>query len=224
METPTKEEKIELGSTLKTSFFVSYLILFGYTCITLIEAIRTPFVHVRHIMNLETTVSLVAGLAYGFFSTEIQKENPDLNYISKIRYVDWMITTPMILLVLLLFYNPKSASIDYKTFIAIVGLNAGMLASGYYGETGDLTRTQGSALGFAFFVALLGLIYNCCIPKGSNLAVFGLFSVIWTLYGLNYMIKDEETKNTFYNILDVISKALFGIVLWLYFGHILDFS
>jgi hypothetical protein len=38
------------------------------------------------------------------------------------------------------------------------------------------------------------------------------------------MIKDEETKNTFYNILDVISKALFGIVLWLYFGHILDFS
>ncbi len=225
MEPSSKEEKkIELGSTLKTSFFVSYLILFGYTCITLIEAIRTPFVHVRHIMNLETTVSLVAGLVYGYFNTEVQKERPDLSYISKIRYVDWMITTPLILLVLLLFYNSKSASVDYTTYGTIVALNAGMLASGYYGETGDLTRMQGSALGFAFFVALLGVIYSCCIPKGSNLAVFGIFSILWALYGVNYMIEDEETKNTFYNILDVMSKAIFGIILWLYFGHILHFS
>ncbi len=223
METPSKE-KIELGSTLKTSFFVSYLILFGYTCITLIEAIRTPFVHVRHIMNLETTVSLVAGLVYSYFNTEIHKETPDLKYISKVRYVDWMITTPMILLVLLLFYNPKSASVDYKTYSTIVAFNAGMLASGYYGETGALTRTQGSVIGFAFFAALLYLIYSCCIPQGSNLAVFGIFAVIWSLYGVNYMIEDEETKNIYYNILDVVSKALFGIVLWLYFGHILHFS
>ncbi len=224
METEPKKEKIELGSTFKTSFFVSYLILFGYTCITLIEAIRTPFVQVRHIMNLETTVSLIAGLVYGYFNTEIQKESPDLKYISKIRYVDWMITTPMILLVLLLFYNPKAASVDYKTYSAIVALNAGMLASGYYGETGTLTRTQGSVLGFAFFAALLALLYSCCIPKGSNLAVFGIFAIIWSLYGVNYMIEDEETKNTIYNFLDVASKALFGIVLWLFFGHILDFS
>jgi bacteriorhodopsin len=223
METPTKE-KIELGSTFKTSFFVSYLILFGYTCITLIEAIRTPFVHVRHIMNLETTVSLVAGLVYGYFNTEVQKENPDLKYISKIRYVDWMITTPMILLVLLLFYNTKSASVDYKTYSMIVALNAGMLGSGYYGETGGLTRIQGTLLGFAFYITLLALIYTCCIPKGSNLAVFGIFAVIWSLYGVNYMLEDEETKNTIYNILDVVSKALFGIILWLFFGHILDFS
>lgn len=216
-------EKIELGSTLKTSFFVSYLVLFGYTCITLIEAIRTPYVQVRHIMNLETTVSLVAGLVYGYFNTEIQKDKPDLEYISRIRYVDWMITTPMILLVLLLFYNPKAGSVDYKTFGGIVALNTGMLMSGYYGETGALTKLQGGGLGFVFFAALLYLIYSCCIPKSSNITVFAIFSVIWTLYGVNFYLVNEETKNTNYNILDVMSKALFGIVLWLYFGNILDF-
>jgi bacteriorhodopsin len=216
-------EKIELGSTLKTSFFVSYLVLFGYTCITLIEAIRTPYVHVRHIMNLETTVSLVAGLVYGYFNTEIQKENPDLEYISRIRYVDWMITTPMILLVLLLFYSSKAASVDYKTYGAVLALNAGMLMSGYYGETGALTKIQGGGLGFVFFAALLYLIYSCCIPKTSNITVFAIFSVIWALYGVNFYVVNEETKNINYNILDVASKALFGIVLWLYFGHILDF-
>lgn len=220
---PKPKEKIELGSTLKTSFFVSYLVLFGYTMITLIEAIRTPFVHVRHIMNLETTVSLVAALVYSLFNTEVQKENPDLTYIAKIRYVDWMITTPMILLVLLLFYNPKAGSVDYKTFGGILALNAGMLMSGYAGETGSLSKFQGGGLGFLFFTALLWLIYSCCIPKGSNITVFAIFSAIWTLYGLNFYLENEETKNTYYNILDVMSKALFGIILWLYFGNILDF-
>ena len=222
LETP-KPEKIELSSTLKSSFFVSYLVLFGYTVITLIEAIRTPYVHVRHIMNLETTVSLVAGLVYGYFNTEIQKDKPDLTYISKVRYIDWMITTPMILLVLLLFYNVKESAVDAKTFAAILTLNAGMLGSGYYGEEGTLSKPQGSLLGFVFFAALIYMIYSCCIPKGSNLTVFAIFTVLWSLYGVNYMISNEETKNINYNALDVCSKALFGIVLWLYFGHILKF-
>jgi bacteriorhodopsin len=226
METPEIKptEKIELGSTLKTSFFVTYLILFGYTCVTLIEAIRTPFVHVRHIMNLETTVSFVAGLVYTYFNAEVQKENPDLSYIAQIRYVDWMITTPMILLVLLLFYNPKAASVDYKVFGGVLALNAGMLMSGYAGETGALTKIQGGGLGFLFYAALLYLVYTCCIPKSSNITVFAIFSVIWTLYGINFYLENEETKNTYYNVLDMMSKALFGIVLWLYFGNILDFK
>lgn len=192
--------------------------------ITLIEAIRTPFVQVRHIMNLETTVSLVAGLVYGYFNTEVQKENPDLTYISTIRYVDWAITTPMILLVLLLFYNTKVGSVDYRTFGFIVALNAGMLASGYAGESGALSRVAGGGLGFLFFGALLYLIYSCCIPKGSDKTVFAFFALIWALYGVNFYLENEETKNINYNILDVMSKAIFGIALWLYYGNILDFK
>jgi hypothetical protein len=35
---------------------------------------------------------------------------------------------------------------------------------------------------------------------------------------------DEEEKNIAYNVLDIISKAVFGVVLWMYFGHVLSFK
>jgi hypothetical protein len=37
------------------------------------------------------------------------------------------------------------------------------------------------------------------------------------------MIEDEETKNISYNTLDIFAKAVFGIILWLYFGKVLKF-
>lgn len=217
-----KSEKKVYSATLRNTFLSSYLILMGYTGLTLIEAIRTPFAHVRHIMNIETTVSIVAGLVYGLFNEEMKKDAVDLKKISELRYVDWSITTPLILLALLLFYNENS-SIDYTTYAKLVGLNAGMLATGYLGETGTLSKPVGLVSGFVFYMALLYLFYTCCVPKKSNQTVFWVFAVIWTLYGVNYMFEDEETKNIGYNILDVASKALFGVVLWLYFGHILKF-
>ena len=55
------------------------------------------------------------------------------------------------------------------------------------------------------------------------MAVFVIFSIIWTGYGVAYLL-DEEEKNIAYNILDVTSKAIFGVVLWMYFGRVLSFA
>ena len=218
---PTKEIKV-LSDTTKNTFFTSYLFLFGYTIITLIEAIRTPSVNVRHIMNIETAVSLVAGMVYSYFNEEIKKPGVDLKKITQVRYVDWSITTPLILLVILLFYNGEGA-IDYKTYLGIIGLNAGMLYSGYLGEAGAIGKMTGGILGFLFFGAMLTLFYSCCVPGKANPVVFWLFAAIWTLYGVAYYIEDEETKNICYNVLDVIAKALFGVVLWSYYGKVLKY-
>lgn len=212
----------EISETTKNTFFTSYLVLFGYTVITLVEAIRTPSTQVRHIMNIETAVSMVAGLVYSYFNEEVRKPGVDLKKITQIRYVDWSITTPLILLVLLLFYNGNSP-VDYKTYLGIVGLNAGMLASGYLGETGAVSKMSGGVLGFLFFGAMLALFKTCCVPPTSNSIVFYLFALIWTLYGVAYYIEDEETKNICYNVLDVIAKALFGVVLWSYYGKVLKY-
>lgn len=211
-----------ISETTKNTFFTAYLILFGYTIITLIEAIRTPSVLVRHIMNIETAVSLVAGLVYTYLYAEVQKPAADLNKLTQIRYIDWSITTPLILLSILLFYNGEGA-IDYKTFLGIAGLNAGMLYSGYLGETGGLNHMTSGILGFLFFGAMLTLFYTCCIPGKSNPIVFLIFAAIWALYGVAYYIEDEEVKNISYNVLDITSKALFGIVLWSYFGKVLKY-
>lgn len=218
-----KEAKVEvLSQTTRNTFFSSYLVLFGYTIITLVEAIRTPSVVVRHIMNIETAISLVAGLVYGLFNEEIKKPGVDLKRITQMRYVDWSITTPLILLVILLFYNGEG-TIDYKTYGGLVGLNAGMLLTGYLGETGAMSKMMGGITGFAFFFAMLYLFYTCCIPKNKPQIVFYIFAVIWALYGVVYYLEDEETKNIGYNILDVLAKAIFGVVLWAYYGKVLKF-
>jgi bacteriorhodopsin len=211
-----------LSDTTKNTFFTSYLVLFGYTIITLIEAIRTPSATVRHIMNIETAISLVAGMVYGLLNEEIKKPGIDLKQITQYRYVDWSITTPLILLVILLFYNGEN-SIDYKTYLGIVGLNAGMLYAGYKGETGSWSKNTGGILGFLCFGAMLALFYTCCVPGSKNPIVFYMFALLWTLYGVAYYIEDDETKNISYNILDVLSKAIFGVVLWTYYGKVLKY-
>ena len=220
MEKP-KDIKV-LSETTKNTFFTSYLVLLGYTVITLVEAIRTPSVLVRHIMNIETTISLVAGMVYGYLNEEVRKPGADLKKISQVRYLDWSITTPLILLVLLLFYNGESA-IDYKTYLAIIALNGGMLYSGYLGETGAIHMMTGGIVGFLFLAALLALFYTCCVPSNKNQIVFWMFTFIWALYGVVYYFQDEETKNICYNVLDVIAKALFGVVLWSYYGKVLKY-
>jgi len=216
------EKPQQISEGTKNSFFTSYLVLFGYTIITLIEAIRTPSVLVRHIMNIETAVSLVAGLVYGYFYEEVKKPSPDLQKVMKIRYIDWSITTPLILLSILLFYNGEAA-VDYRTFLGIAILNGGMLYSGYLGETGAISRMTGGVFGFAFFGAMLALFYTCCLPAKASPIVFYVFAAIWALYGVVYYIEDEETKNMWYNVLDITAKALFGVVLWSYFGKVLRY-
>jgi bacteriorhodopsin len=172
-------------------------------------------------MNIETTVSLVAGIAYGIFNEMIKQPTVNLHDITKLRYIDWSITTPLIILVILLFYGGSVHPLA-SVYGSLVLLNWGMLGSGYLGEEGIISRLTGCILGFLFFAAMLTIMYSCCVPSNANPAVFFFFAIIWSFYGFAYLL-DEEKKNIMYNVLDVISKAIFGVILYLYFGKVLTF-
>jgi bacteriorhodopsin len=219
---PDSKPVLKYSTLLNNSFMTTYIVLFGYTAITLIEALRTPCINTRHIMNIETAVSLVAGIVYGTFLDKMKQPNFKLSEIIPMRYMDWMITTPLILLAVVLFYNTKLNSVDYKCYIIIIILNWLMLLFGYLGESKIISSMKGLLLGFFFYTAMLLYMYMYIIPKGCSLAVFIIFAVIWTGYGIAYMLKEEE-KNIAYNILDILSKAVFGVVLWMYFGKVLAF-
>ena len=92
---------------VKFSFTITYILLLTTATITFIEAIRTPIPAVRHVLNLETCISVVAGYFYSIFTGKIdefsQKNKAiDWSEITKTRYIDWSITTPMMLLALCL--------------------------------------------------------------------------------------------------------------------------
>ena len=222
-----KEEKRKnpVQHYVKFSFVLTYILLLTTGTITFIEAIRTQIPAVRHIMNLETAISVIAGYFYSVFVTQIDKfdqdDKPiDWKDISKTRYVDWAITTPLMLLVLcsVLGLN-TNVKVKGLTILSIVALNYMMLYTGYLGEVGQLGRLASMVIGFVPFIIMFSIIFTVFVlPKYvyANYALFTVFVSIWALYGVVYMLS-EEYKNIAMNILECIAKCFVGIGLLMYY-------
>jgi hypothetical protein len=98
-----------------------------------------------------------------------------------------------------------------------------MLTFGYLGETNITSRETGLIGGFIAFFLMFAIIYTKFImPKWSmaNNLLFGLYFVVWSLYGVVYMF-DTQMKNALTNILDLISKCFVGLGLWAYYSKII---
>ena len=210
-------------SIVKFSFMITYIILLTTATITIIEALRTNSPQVRHIFNLETAISVIAGYFYSGFISKINVDRIDYSEISKMRYVDWAITTPLMLLVLTLVLGQNiKQPVKFSFYVVIVILNYIMLTIGYIGELNYLPKLNASILGFIPFIILFYMIYNKFIKGHNSLAnvvMFSLYVVIWSLYGVVYLF-EEELKNIGFNALDLTAKCFVGLGLWAYYTHI----
>lgn len=211
------------------SFQVSYIILLTTTTITFIESIRTNIPMVRHIFNLETCISLVSAYFYSLFLDRLKKfeeQNKKIDWkeIIHLRYIDWMVTTPMMLLVLCgtLAYNNKSHIMLFPITLILL-LNYVMLGCGYLGEINTLDKMSAWSISFLAFFGIFGSIYYYFIhPKQRhvNYILYAFYFIVWSMYGMVYFF-EEETKNICLNILDVFSKCIIGLGIWVYFTKII---
>jgi len=212
-------------SLLKNSFSITYTLLLTTAVITFIEAIRTPNPKIRHILNLETCISCVAGYFYALFIIKVNDKNLDWHEITETRYIDWSITTPMMLLALSLVLSMNSNTvIHFKVIGSIIILNYIMLLFGYLGEIKKLNRNLATLLGFiAFFIMYLIIYVNFVKPKYSkaNYVLFAIYFIVWSMYGVVYLF-DEEYKNMITNILDLTAKCLVGLGLWVYYTNVIQ--
>ena len=213
------------------SFYLTYILLLTTATITFIEALRTPIPRVQHIMNLETCISLIACYFYSMFNDKIKKseetkETVKWKEFTQLRYIDWAITTPIMLLTLslVLSFNSKT-KILLHWFLVSIFFNYMMLYTGYLGETGQLNRNMSQLLGFMAFLITFGVIYIQYMLRFNfdNLVIFGAFLVVWSLYGVAFNFT-ELNKNITYNYLDLISKCFMGIGLWIYYIKIIKFA
>ena len=208
---------------VKFTFYITYAFLVTTATITFIEAMRTKNESVRHILNLETCISVVAAFFYGLFIDKINK--PEINYteINVNRYVDWSITTPIMLLVLILAfaYNLKTKLV-FSDYLVLLVFNYIMLGFGFLGENDYINKNAGLVLGFGGFSALYYFIYVKYIKSKKifdNQILFYAFLILWSLYGVSYLF-DPITRNVGYNILDLLSKCFVGIFFWAYFTKV----
>ena len=214
------------------SFYLTYILLLTTATITFIEALRTKIPAVQHIMNLETCISLVAGYFYSIFINKIKTQHTNkrsINWkeITQLRYIDWAITTPIMLLVLslVLSFNSKT-KIRLHWFLISIFFNYVMLYTGYLGETGKLERMMSQILGFIAFIITYGVIYfQYILPRFNfdNMIIFWSFVIVWAFYGVGFNFT-ELNKNITYNYLDLISKCFIGIGLWIYYTKIIKYA
>jgi len=217
---------------VKFSFMITYILLLTTATLTFIEAMRTNKPHARHVLNLETCISVVAGYFYGVFLGQIdenEKQGKDIKLIwediTKTRYVDWCITTPLMLLVLcIVLSNNSKTQIYISTFLMILALNYCMLFIGFLGEFHFIERTVADVLGFIPFFIMFYIIFDRYVSpvyRLDNYILYFLYIIIWGLYGVVYMM-DEYVKNISMNILDCLAKCFIGNALFIYYANILS--
>lgn len=229
IEDPQKKKENPVKYYVKFSFVITYILLLTTATITFIEAMRTTNPFVRHVLNLETCISVVAGYFYSVFVSQIENFSNkgieiDWADISKTRYIDWSITTPMMLLALclVLAQNAKKA-VTLKVIGTIILLNYAMLYIGYAGENNMITKSLAQILGFIPFIIMFVIIYIQFVKSSdskANYVLYSLYFFIWSLYGFVFML-GEEFKNITMNILDFTAKCLIGLSLWAYYTKII---
>ena len=204
---------------VKNSFYVSYSFLITTGTICLIEALRTNDPKIRHIMNVETCISIIASIFYGKFIEMVKDKDIDYEKINLVRYTDWFLSTPLMLLSLgLVFtYNLKT-ELKLKQFLIMLLLNFGMILFGFLGEIKKINKKFALTGGFILFAFLFYYIYAQFIKNKKNtqnFIIYMTFLIIWSVYGMVYM-QTPELKNIIFNILDTIAKCIIGIGFWAY--------
>ena len=179
------------------------------------------------ILTLETTVQFIELLFYVWIAFSVM----NIKKMAARRYIDWVITTPAMLLSTIMFMKyqerKERGELERKPLktmefikenkdqiLKLFGFNFLMLAFGYLGEVNTISKYIAIPIGFGFFYKAFELIYNnyaATTTIGKQLFTF-LVSV-WSLYGVA-AIMSPNVKNVSYNLLDIVAKNFYGLYIY----------
>lgn len=180
------------------------------------------------VIFLETIVQIVELVFYILIS--IFLINISMTLVTPLRYIDWAITTPAMLISTIMFMeyknrkNNKTESITAREFVKqnkvnmykIIGYNFLMLLSGILGEMGYINIYVSNIIGFIFLGLTFHTIYeNYVLDEPTNKMLFSFMILIWALYGVAALFPILE-KNISYNILDILAKNFYGLFIFFY--------
>jgi bacteriorhodopsin len=215
----------------KYLFYITLVISIVVQIITGIIEIGAFFVKVpsvfsliRQLLIIELIVQFFEGTFYFWLAYNFTKV---LNVTPK-RYIDWFITTPTMLITLIIYLIYLNKRVENKTnelelftllkdnatiIIPVIILNWLMLLFGYLGEMKIIPVLLGVFLGFIPFLIYYYMIYiNYVTQNTSGYLLFWYFFFFWSLYGF-VAVLPYYIKNSFYNILDLFAKNFFGLFL-----------
>lgn len=230
--------------TIESSYYFSLFIqaitlLIFYLTVSSIYY-KPQFILLENAYFIEYVVSIIEFIGYIILGFYIGSKSN----ITTIRYLDWFITTNMLLVSLSLFslfnniyYDPKKSELEKydllqkfdfnfikqeygDIFLKIFTANTLMLIFGFLGELKFLNKYISLTIGLFFFTLSFKYIFDNFIQFNYiNYITLSIFIFIWLLYAVAFLL-DFNTKNIAYNLLDLISKNCFGIFLFFYLYYL----
>lgn len=199
--------------------FVMYLLIINLTFSLIFGIINLNF---RKILAIEALTSLIALVIY-YLIINIYRKKPsikDWDKITILRYIDWSITTPLLLISFSLFLANGEKVKNLGNFIGtLIFFDLIMILSGFLGARNIISDVLSQIVGFSAFFMIFFLIYNKFFRE-ITLTVNILFKeiffyvmfILWFTYGVIYNLSTIN-RNIVTNILDGLSKGIFGLTL-----------
>jgi len=243
---PDKPDYQVVGDAGKTTLWVVFVIMVIASAVFTGMAWRVPVTkRLYHVIT--TLITIFAAISYFAMATghgvsnnhiKIREQHdnvPDTYHevyrqVFWARYIDWSLTTPLLLLDLSLLAGLNGANILMAVIADIIMILTGLFAA--FGSEGTPQKWGWYTIAC---IAYLVVIWHLAIhgraqaaAKSDKVASFffaiaGFTLVVWTAYPIVWGIADGSRKMSVdseiiaYAVLDVLAKPIFG--LWLLFTH-----
>ena len=200
-----------LGELLGTG-----LLAYGYTLVP--EATRKRYL-------LLISIPGIAIVAYALLTLGVGAIQSESHTVYVVRYIDWLLTTPINVLYLALLAQTSRAN-TYK----LVGLQALTIVFGFAGAvTASPLSYLLFGLGSACFVGVVYLLYGEIAADAAAtlsdledslyrtlrnfvVVLWSVYPVVWLLGQAGIGLMDVETATLVIVYLDVVTKVGFGII------------
>lgn len=212
------------------SYQITFLMLICISLLTGIRSLQDELTTTKRLsLQLSTFVTSIASFHYFYMLQSVER-------VISYRYFDWLFTTPLLLIDLVILLFEKLPTLVFM--IEIILYNTCMLGIGYLGEIGTLSMLNSMWIGFIPFILMFYRIYQRKVyiqNKDTNmvsnndirsnttlqytfnttqLGIFITFILLWGSYGITHSIKHKTNRQTIYNILDLITKGFFGLFIY----------
>ena len=177
----TLDDPVQIAQTIAFSFlFVSFTFL---------------------IFSKEPWIALIPGVASLAYYMMIR----DRMRIEQYRYADWMLTTPLMLLAILVTNNASLLTITGTLAADIV-----MILSGFFGAQAS-SDTLKMGLFSVGCIAFIPILYILSTMKKAKYAVL-LTLIMWILYPILWIVDEKalitkDNANITYSVMDVVAKV-----------------
>jgi bacteriorhodopsin len=207
---------------INSSFdFVIYLLVINLTFSVLFGIINLNF---RTILAIESLICIVAGIVYYLIINIYRKTSnmtlADWDKITTLRYIDWAITTPLLILSFSLFLANGEKVKNLGNFIvSLIFFDLIMILAGFLGSKNIISDVLSQIVGFGAYFMIFFLMYNKFfreVTLSVNIlfkqVFFYIMLFLWFIYGVIYNFSTIN-RNIITNVLDALAKGLFGLTL-----------